>query len=83
VQLENNIKECPIWRRNRLAARILLKARTRPLSERDRRIARDLLARGVQNYLLDQGVASVIGRRKDRYRRWGLLKDGIEPLRTW
>jgi hypothetical protein len=83
VQFEKKYKECDIWRRNRLAARILLKARTRPLSERDRRLARTLLTRGVDNYLLDQGISSVIGRRKDRYRRWGLLNDGFTPLRTW
>ncbi len=70
MQSEKKNKECPIWRRNRLAARILLKARTLPLSARDRRLAQVLLARGVDNYLLDQGIASVIGRRKDRYRRW-------------
>lgn len=65
--------ECPIWRKNRLAARIILKSQTKPLNARDRRVAKALFAdRGIENYLLDQGVASVIGRRKDRYRRWGL-----------
>lgn len=65
--------ECPIWRKNRLAARIILKSQTKPLSVRDQRVAKTLFAdRGIENYLLDQGIASVEGRRRDRYRRWGV-----------
>lgn len=71
MQFEKKYKECDIWRRNRLAARILLKARTVPLSERDRRLARVLLADDqVNSRLLDQGLAAVIGRRSERQRRW-------------
>lgn len=75
MQFEKKYKECDIWRRNRLAARILLKARTRPLSARDRRLARVLLARGVDNYLLDQGIASLNGRYASRHRRWAGIDD--------
>ncbi len=71
MQFEKNTKECPIWRRNRLAARILLKAKTRPLSERDRRLARTLLIDDqVNSRLLDQGLAAIIGRRRERHQHW-------------
>lgn len=63
--------ECPIWRKNRLAARILVKARAHPLNVRDLRLARLLLAdRGIENYLLHQGVAQVHGRLALRHLRW-------------
>lgn len=64
--------ECAIWRKNRLAARIIVKARKNlPLSSRDLRIA-DLMLKdeGIENYLLDQGVCQVMGRYHLRHLRW-------------
>ena len=50
----------PCWQKARIAARILVRARTRPLGPRDRRLARRLAADpGVTNRLIEQGVASV------------------------
>ena len=64
-------KECSIWRRNRLAARIIMKSRTKPLNARDLRLARWLANHSnIENYLLDQGIASLIGRRGTRHARW-------------
>lgn len=52
-------KPDPYWRGARIAARIVLKKESgRPLSARDRRIARELLEEeGVSNRLIDQAVA--------------------------
>ena len=48
----------PDWHKARVAARILLKARTRPLNARDRRLARRFAAdQGVSNRLLEQAVS--------------------------
>ena len=48
----------PYWHKARIAARIWLKAQTRPLSARDRRIARALLAdKGVTNRLIEQATS--------------------------
>ena len=48
----------PSWHKARIAARILLKARTRTLNVRDRRLAL-LFAedRSVENRLIEQGIA--------------------------
>ncbi len=59
------------WRKAKIAARILLKSQTRPLNERDRRLARQLAAEpGVTNRLLNQAVSS--GNRLGFARRSGL-----------
>lgn len=52
----------PSWHKARVAARIWLKAQTRPLNARDRRLAR-LFAqdRGVTNRLIQQGVLGSLG----------------------
>ncbi len=71
MQFEKKYKECPIWRRNRLTARILLKAQTRRLSPRDRRLARTLLAdEGVNSRLIDRGLVAIRGRKHQRHLRW-------------
>ena len=50
----------PDWHKARVAARILLKARTRPLNARDRRLARRFAAdKGVTNRLVEQAVSTV------------------------
>ncbi len=47
----------PSWHKARIAARILLKARTRPLNARDKRLARRFAEdRSVENRLLEQGL---------------------------
>ena len=48
----------PDWHKARVAARILLKARTHPLNARDKRLAR-LFAEdgGVSNRLIQQGIS--------------------------
>ncbi len=52
-------KPDPYWRGARIAARIVLKKEAgKPMSKRDRRIARELLEdAGVSNRLIDQAVA--------------------------
>jgi hypothetical protein len=51
----------PCWQKARIAARILVRARTRPLTPRDRRLARWLATQpGVTNRLIEQGVAYVV-----------------------
>lgn len=47
----------PSWHKARIAARILLKARKRPLNARDKRLAK-LFAddRAVENRLVEQGL---------------------------
>ena len=48
----------PHWHRARVAARILLKARKRPLNARDKRLARLFSKdKGVTNRLVEQGIA--------------------------
>ncbi len=48
----------PSWHKARIAARILLKARTRPLNVRDKRLALRFAADpAVENRLVDQGIA--------------------------
>jgi endonuclease YncB( thermonuclease family) len=48
----------PGWHKARVAARILLKARRRPLNARDRRLARLFADDGdVSNRLIEQGLA--------------------------
>jgi hypothetical protein len=50
----------PCWQKARIAARILVRARTRSLTARDRRLARWLADDpGVTNRLIEQGVASI------------------------
>lgn len=50
----------PCWQKARIAARILVKSRKRPLNARDKRLARQLAQDpGVTNRLIEQGVASV------------------------
>jgi len=50
----------PCWQKARIAARILVRARTRPLTARDKRLARWLADQpGVTNRLIEQGMASV------------------------
>ena len=50
----------PDWHKARVAARILLKARKRPLNARDRRLARRFAQdQGVSNRLLEQAVSTV------------------------
>lgn len=50
----------PCWQKARIAARIIVKSRTRTLHARDRRLARWLAGQpGVTNRLIEQGVASV------------------------
>lgn len=53
----------PFWHKARVAARIWLKAqRGRPLSSRDKRLARWLAdERGVENRLIQQGVLAALG----------------------
>lgn len=53
-------KEDPYWRRSKLAARILLRARSgKPLTPRQKRLARELAADpGVENRLIDQAFGS-------------------------
>lgn len=47
----------PCWQKARIAARILVRARSRPLGPRDRRLARRLAADpGVTNRLIEQGI---------------------------
>jgi hypothetical protein len=52
-------KPDPYWRGARIAARIVLKKQAgKPMSKRDRRIARELFEdEGVSNRLIDQAVA--------------------------
>jgi hypothetical protein len=51
----------PCWQKARIAARILVRARRRPLTARDRRLARWLAEQpGVTNRLIEQGIAYVI-----------------------
>jgi len=52
-------KPNPYWRGARIAARIVLKKEAgKPMSKRDRRIARELLEDpGIENRLIDQAVA--------------------------
>lgn len=52
----------PDWHKARVAARILLKARTHPLNARDKRLAR-LFAEdgGVSNRLIQQGILGFLG----------------------
>lgn len=51
----------PCRQKARIAARILVRGRKRPLTVRDRRLARWLANQpGVTNRLIEQGVASVI-----------------------
>jgi hypothetical protein len=51
----------PYWQKARIAARILVRARTRPPTARDRRLARWLAAEpGVTNRLIEHGVAYVV-----------------------
>jgi hypothetical protein len=54
-------KEDPYWRKAKLAARILLRARAgKPLTPRQKRLARQFAADpGVENRLVDQAVACV------------------------
>lgn len=48
----------PDWHKARVAARILLKARKRPLNARDRRLARRFAEdTGVTNRLIEQALA--------------------------
>ena len=48
----------PSWHKARIAARIILKARTRPLNARDKRLARRFAEdRSVENRLVEQGIA--------------------------
>lgn len=48
----------PDWHKARVAARILLKARVRPLNARDRRLARRFADdEGVTNRLIEHGLA--------------------------
>ena len=48
----------PSWHKARIAARIILKARKRPLNARDKRLAKRFADdRSVENRLIDQGVA--------------------------
>lgn len=53
----------PFWHKARVAARIWMKAqRGRPLSPRDKRLARWLAdERGVENRLIQQGVLAALG----------------------
>ena len=58
------------WVKARIGARILLRAEAGKLTERDRRWARRLAAdKGVEDRLIDQGMASI---RAEKRRR-GLL----------
>jgi hypothetical protein len=51
----------PCWQKARIAARILVRARTRSLTPRDRRLARWLANDpGVTNRLIEQGVAYIV-----------------------
>ena len=51
----------PDWQKARIAARIIVKSRKRPLHARDRRLARWLAGQpGVTNRLIEQGVAYVV-----------------------
>jgi hypothetical protein len=56
------------WRRSRLAARILLRARAGRLTARDRRLA-SLLARdpGVTNRLIEQALLSLQAPRRSSH----------------
>lgn len=48
----------PSWHKARIAARILLKARKRPLNARDKRLALRFAAdKSVENRLIEQGIA--------------------------
>ena len=47
----------PSWHKARIAARIILKARKRPLNARDKRLARRFANdRSVENRLVEQGL---------------------------
>jgi hypothetical protein len=52
-------KASPYWRGARIAARILLKGESgKPLNDRDRRVAAELVAHdGVNDRLIDQAIA--------------------------
>lgn len=51
----------PYWQKARIAARIIVKSRTKPLHARDRRLAGWLAGQpGVSNRLIEQGVAYVV-----------------------
>ena len=58
-------KECAIWRKNRIAARIILKGRRYELTARDIKLAsqfsRDI---EIADYLLDQAMGSLAVARK-------------------
>lgn len=51
----------PCWHKARIAARIIVKSRSRPLNARDKRLAARFAADpGVSNRLIEQGVAFVV-----------------------
>jgi hypothetical protein len=69
----------PYWQRSRIAARIILKSRKKPLHEREKKLAAWLAEqKGVSNRLIQQGVYSVPAPM--RITRYGtFFKWGMEP----
>jgi hypothetical protein len=62
------MKECSIWRKARIGARIILRSREKSgVTRRDARLAEAIAADpAVTDRLLDQGIAAVLGRRAER-----------------
>jgi len=60
------MKEDPYWRKAKLAARILMRARSgKPLTARHKRLARELANdRGVSDRLIDQALAYIMPRQR-------------------
>jgi len=61
----------PCWQKARVAARIVVKSRKRPLNARDKRLAAWLAAQpGVTNRLIEQGVAYVVAPVRLIHHEW-------------
>jgi len=62
------VKQCSIWRKARIGARIILRGREKTfVTKRDARLAGAIAADpAVTDRLLDQGIAALVGRRAQR-----------------
>jgi len=75
-------KECSIWRKNRIASKIILRSRASKLTPRDIKIAGSLSQdREIADYLLDQAMGSITGTKQSKVSNQDSRNQGCKILR--